>query len=102
MSASGAESTVLSNVIVELLGVPEQDEWRILKLTNELFAGDDPEMRRVGADPLSIFETVKDLYEYFDRMTEERRARRRVHPDTRSAGRRGSDLPGGHLTAANV
>ena len=62
-------------MIVELLGVPEQDEWRILKLTNELFAGDDPEMRRVGADPLSIFETVKDLYEYFDRMTEERRAR---------------------------
>jgi len=62
-------------MIVELLGVPDQDEWRILKLTNELFAGDDPEMRRVGADPLSIFETIKDLYEYFDRMTEERRAR---------------------------
>ena len=32
-------------------------------------------MRRVGADPLSMFETIKDLYEYFDRMTEERRAR---------------------------
>lgn len=62
-------------MIVELLGVPDQDEWRILKLTNELFAGDDPEMRRTGADPLSIFETIKDLYEYFDRMTEERRAR---------------------------
>ena len=62
-------------MIVELLGVPEQDEWRILKLTNELFAGDDPEMRRTGADPLSIFETIKDLYEYFDRMTEERRVR---------------------------
>jgi cytochrome P450 len=62
-------------MIIELLGVPEEDEWRILKLTNELFAGDDPEMRRTGADPLSIFETIKDLYEYFDRMTEERRAR---------------------------
>jgi cytochrome P450 len=62
-------------MIIELLGVPEADEWRILKLTNELFAGDDPEMRRTGADPLSIFETIKDLYEYFDRMTEERRAR---------------------------
>jgi len=61
-------------LITELLGVPEQDEWRILKLTNELFAGDDPEMKRAGEDPLSIFETIKDLYEYFTRMTEERRA----------------------------
>ncbi len=60
-------------MIVELLGVPAADEWRILKLTNELFAGDDPEMRRVGEDPLSLFETIKDLYEYFDRMTQERR-----------------------------
>jgi hypothetical protein len=61
-------------LIIELLGVPEADEWRILKLTNELFAGDDPEMKRVGEDPLSIFETIKDLYEYFTRLTEERRA----------------------------
>ena len=60
-------------MIVELLGVPREDEWRILKLTNELFAGDDPEMKRVGDDPLSLFETIKDLYTYFDRMTEERR-----------------------------
>ncbi|MBX3705854.1 MAG: cytochrome P450 [Pseudomonadales bacterium] len=61
-------------LITELLGVPEEDEWRILKLTNELFAGDDPEMKRVGEDPLSIFETIKDLYAYFTRLTEERRA----------------------------
>jgi len=60
-------------MIVELLGVPDEDEWRILKLTNELFAGDDPEMKRVGDDPLSMFETIKDLYEYFDRVTEDRR-----------------------------
>ncbi len=81
-------------MIVELLGVPEEDEWRILKLTNELFAGDDPEMRRTGSDPLSLFETIKDLYEYFDRMTRrasrstyrgprfvyrERQNRRRIH-----------------------
>jgi cytochrome P450 len=60
-------------MINELLGVPDEDEWRILKLTNELFAGDDPEMKRVGDDPLSMFETIKDLYEYFDRVTEDRR-----------------------------
>ncbi len=62
-------------LITELLGVPAEDEWRILKLTNELFSGDDPEMRRVGEDPLSIFETVKDLYNYFTRLTDEKRAR---------------------------
>ena len=61
-------------LITELLGVPEEDEWRILKLTNELFAGDDPEMKRAGEDPLSIFETIKDLFEYFTRLTEEKRA----------------------------
>lgn len=61
-------------LITELLGVPEEDEWRILKLTNELFAGDDPEMKRTGDDPLSIFETIKDLYDYFTRLTDARRA----------------------------
>ncbi len=61
-------------LITELLGVPEADEWRILKLTNELFAGDDPEMKRMGEDPLSIFETIKDLYNYFTELTEARRA----------------------------
>jgi len=61
-------------LITELLGVPEADEWRILKLTNELFAGDDPEMKRVGEDPLSIFETIKDLYNYFTELTDARRA----------------------------
>ena len=60
-------------LIAELLGVPAEDEWRILKLTNELFAGEDPEMRRAGDDPLSIFETIKDLYDYFTRLTEARR-----------------------------
>ena len=61
-------------LITELLGVPEEDEWRILKLTNELFAGDDPEMRRLADDPLSIFDTIKDIYDYFTQMTEDRRA----------------------------
>ncbi|MEZ5559635.1 MAG: cytochrome P450 [Pseudomonadales bacterium] len=61
-------------LITELLGVPEQDEWRILKLTNELFAGDDPEMRRASDDPLSAIDTVKDLYSYFTELTDARRA----------------------------
>ena len=61
-------------LITELLGVPEEDEWRILKLTNELFAGDDPEMQRMADDPLSIFDTIKEIYDYFDQITEKFRA----------------------------
>jgi cytochrome P450 len=61
-------------LITELLGVPEEDEWRILKLTNELFAGDDPEMQRMADDPLSIFDTIKEIYDYFDKITEQFRA----------------------------
>jgi cytochrome P450 len=60
-------------LICELLGVPPEDEWRILKLTNELFAGDDPEMKRLADDPLSIFDTIKDIYEYFSDLTDARR-----------------------------
>ena len=61
-------------LIVELLGVPEEDEPVILKLTNELFAGEDPEMMRAGDDPLSGIETVKSLYDYFTALTDDRRA----------------------------
>ena len=68
-------------LITELLGVPEEDEWRILKLTNEIFAGDDPEMKRAADDPLSIFETIKDIYEYFSDITD----RLREHPNEKLA-----------------
>ncbi|MDA0272511.1 MAG: hypothetical protein O3C68_04575 [Proteobacteria bacterium] len=64
-------------LITELLGVPQEDEWRILKLTNELFAGDDPEMQRIANDPLSIFHTIKDIYQYFSDLTD----KFREHPD---------------------
>ena len=61
-------------LIAALLGVPREDEWRILTLTNELFAGDDPEMKRVGDDPLSLIDTIKDIYAYFTEITDARRA----------------------------
>jgi cytochrome P450 len=57
-------------LITELLGVPIEDEGVILRLTNEIFAGDDPEMRRMADDPLSIFDTIKEIYEYFSALTD--------------------------------
>ncbi|MDH5737421.1 MAG: cytochrome P450 [Gammaproteobacteria bacterium] len=59
-------------MLCELLGVPEEDEGLILRLTNEIFAGDDEEMRR-DANPMSLLLTIKDLFEYFTAMTENRR-----------------------------
>ena len=61
-------------LIAALLGIPREDEWRILTLSNELFAGDDAEMKRVGDDPLSLIDTIKDIYAYFTEITDARRA----------------------------
>ena len=60
-------------MICELLGVPQADEGLILKLTNEIFAGDDPEMNRAG-DSSSLMSAIMDLVQYFTKVTEDRRA----------------------------
>ena len=68
-------------VIMQILGVPESDEPRMLKLTQELFGTSDPEMNRSGASPLdsnellmSLLATVQDFTNYFDAITADRRA----------------------------
>ena len=38
-------------VIMEILGVPREDEPRMLKLTQELFGSTDPDLRRQGGGP---------------------------------------------------
>lgn len=69
------------HVIMEILGVPEEDEPRMLGLTQQLFGARDPELSRSAAamnDPaagLKVFESVLgDFYEYFGRITQDRRA----------------------------
>ena len=61
------------NVILDILGLPESDYGRMLKLTQELFGSDDEEMRR-SDDPAEQMQVVLDFFEYFTRITEERRA----------------------------
>ncbi len=68
-------------VIMQILGVPESDEPRMLKLTQELFGTTDPEMNRMGANPLDsqdllagLLATVQDFTNYFDAITADRRA----------------------------
>jgi len=67
-------------VIMEILGVPRADEARMLKLTQELFGSQDPELNRAHTavrDPIAIVKmlkaTVADFSEYFREITEERR-----------------------------
>ncbi|GAA2609097.1 cytochrome P450 [Actinomadura fulvescens] len=60
-------------VILSLLGLPESDFDRMLKLTQELFGGDDSDMRR-GTTPEEQLNVLLDFIAYFQELTEARRA----------------------------
>jgi hypothetical protein len=69
-------------VIMRILGVPPEDEPRMLRLTQELFGATDPDLRRKdeGGDTeasrqLAIQATLADFFNYFNALTESRRAR---------------------------
>ena len=61
-------------VIMSLLGLPETDFDRMLRLTQELFGGADPERRR-GETEEERLATLLDFFGYFQRITADRRAR---------------------------
>ncbi|WP_342708800.1 cytochrome P450 [Bradyrhizobium sp. B124] len=67
------------HVIMEILGVPEADEPRMLKLTQELFGPQDPDTARVrealSAEQVSAMlqAIVADFSAYFRKITENRR-----------------------------
>jgi len=68
------------HVIMEVLGVPAADEPRMLKLTQELFGTQDPDVNRAGKEMQDAGEalnminaTVIDFMTYFNAMTEDRR-----------------------------
>ncbi|MDP7508490.1 MAG: cytochrome P450, partial [Acidimicrobiales bacterium] len=62
-------------VLSHMLGVPREQEPDILRLTNQLFALDDPELQRKGDDrQQAIMELGLELYEMFDKIIQDRRA----------------------------
>ncbi|MFT7688064.1 MAG: cytochrome P450, partial [Candidatus Azotimanducaceae bacterium] len=60
-------------MICEILGIPQEDENMLLKLTNEIFAGEDEEMNRVKGDSSGLLATIMELVTYFMKVTEDRR-----------------------------
>jgi cytochrome P450 len=62
-------------VIMSLLGLPESDFPRMLKLTQELFGGDDAEFRR-GTTLDEQLQVLLDFFGYFNALT----VSRREHP----------------------
>ena len=60
-------------VILSLLGLPESDFERMLMLTQQLFGGDDEELRR-STDMEEQFTVLLDFFNYFTELTSARRA----------------------------
>jgi len=68
-------------VIMEVMGVPPQDEPRMLQLTQELFGASDPDLNRSGSqvegnnNPLGDLQAIiADFFMYFKRLTDDRKA----------------------------
>jgi hypothetical protein len=70
------------HVIMTILGVPEADEPRMLKLTQEIFGAADPELGRNAAAVQAAqpeeaqldFSVITDFMDYFRRFSEGKRA----------------------------
>jgi hypothetical protein len=87
MAATGGECDFVSqvalhyplHVIMSIMGVPESDEPRMLKLTQELFGAADPELGRQADKPPEErefdFSVITDFFNYFNALSADRRAR---------------------------
>ena len=62
-------------VLSSILGIPEEQEPLVLKLTNELFGSDDPELARDSENREEAIRSLfMDFHGYFSQVIEERRA----------------------------
>ena len=91
MAAKGGECDFVNevalhyplHVIMEIMGVPPEDEPRMLMLTQELFGAADPELGRKPTEPESAEDAgakidmgvLTDFMNYFNQFSEGKRAR---------------------------
>jgi cytochrome P450 len=69
------------HVVMQILGVPEEDEPRMLFLTQQMFGGQDEDLNKSGIANLSpdqitqiVLGAVADFTAYFEKLAAERRA----------------------------
>ena len=69
------------HVVMQILGVPEEDEARMLMLTQQMFGGQDEDLNKSGMADLTpeqmtliVAGAVKDFEAYFAKLTAEKRA----------------------------
>ena len=69
------------HVVMQILGVPEEDEQRMLFLTQQMFGGTDPDLNKSGIADMApeqvmqlVIGAVADFEAYFTKLTEEKRA----------------------------
>ncbi len=60
-------------IIARILGVPEEDEPFILKITNELFGAEDPEFKRSADREANLRSLGLEFFNYFTKVIESRR-----------------------------
>lgn len=60
-------------VILRILGLPERDYPRMLRLTQELFGAQDPDLQRKGLDPAETDKIIQDFNHYFASLSNARR-----------------------------
>ena len=95
------------HVIMEILGVPEADEPRMLMLTQELFGASDPDLGRkppkaaneADAAMGMIQSVIGDFYQYFGKISADRRAHPTDDLATAIANGRIDDAPISELEA---
>jgi cytochrome P450 len=62
-------------VIMDIYGVPEEDEPLMMDLTQGIFGAGDPEFLGDAADPgARVMQSVMEFIQYFNELTEDRRA----------------------------
>ena len=86
-------------VIMSILGVPKEDEPRMLRLTQELFGGRDEDMIRDESETSSESNTITDFFEYFNALTEDRRKNPTNDVSSVIANAKINDEQLGHLEA---
>ena len=88
------------HVIMSILGVPAEDEPRMLRLTQQIFGAQDPDIGGGQQEGEVIIAALMDMAMYFQAITEDRRARPKTDVASTIANARLDGKPLGDLEIA--